>query len=96
MDWLRLSPATVNPALLGQPKNAPHPNAGLLYIEFMLSAEGQQILQKANYLPARPDVPPLTPDLIPEKGGFAGTVITPEIAAKGMNHWDAVLKDLFR
>ena len=53
-------------------------------------------MQKANYLPARPDVPPLTPDLIPEKGGFAGTVITPEIAAKGMNHWDAVLKDLFR
>lgn len=96
VDWLRLSPATVNPALLGQPKNAPHPNAGLLYIEFMLSPEGQQILQKANYLPARPDVPPATPDLIPEKGGFAGNVITPEIAAKGMNQWDAVLKDLFR
>jgi ABC-type Fe3+ transport system substrate-binding protein len=96
VDWLRLSPATVNPALLGMPKNAPHPNAGLLYIEFMLSPEGQQILQKANYLPARSDVPPSTPDLIPEKGGFAGNVITPEIAAKGMNHWDAVLKDLFR
>ena len=35
VDWLRLSPATVNPALLGLPKNAPHPNAGLLFVEFM-------------------------------------------------------------
>ena len=96
VDWVRLSPATVNPALLGLPKNAPHLNAGLLYIEFMLSPEGQQILQKANYLPARPDVPPLTPDLIPEKGGFSATVITPEITSKQMTHWDSVMNQLFK
>ena len=96
VDWVRLSPATINPALLGLPKGAPHPNAGLLYIEFMTSKEGQEILKKANYLPARPDVPPLTPDLIPERGGFTGTVITPAITAKSMNHWDKVFADLFR
>jgi iron(III) transport system substrate-binding protein len=96
VDWLRLSPATINPALLGLPKGAPHPNAGLLYIEFMTSKEGQEILKKANYLPARPDVPPLTPDLIPEQGGFTGTVITPAMTAKSMTHWDKVFADLFR
>src|SRR5215217_3343234 len=67
VDWVRLSPATVNPALLGLPKNAPHPNAGLLYIEFMLSPEGQQILQKANYLPARPDVHRSRPTSFPRR-----------------------------
>src|SRR5439155_21269698 len=53
VDWVRLSPATVTPGLVGLPKNAPHPNAGLLFVEFMTSKEGQQIFQKAAYLPAR-------------------------------------------
>jgi iron(III) transport system substrate-binding protein len=96
VTWLRLSPATVNPGLVGLPKNAPHPNAGLLFVEFLTSKEGQTIFQKANYLPARPDVPPLTPELVPEKGGFAATVITPAIQAKHLDQWDKVFAQLFR
>ena len=57
VDWLRLNPATVTPDLVALTKDSPHPNAGLLFVEFMTSKEGQQIFQKANYLPARPDVP---------------------------------------
>ncbi len=90
------SPATVTPGLVGLPKNAPHPNAGLLFVEFMTSKEGQQIFQKAAYLPARPDVPPTVPGLVPATGGFAATVITPALTAKSMNHWDKVFADLFR
>jgi iron(III) transport system substrate-binding protein len=96
VDWLRLSPATVNPGLVGLPKNSPHPNAGLLFVEFMTSKEGQQVFQKANYLPARPDVPPTMPDLIPDKGGFEPTVVTPAITAKYQDHWDKVVEQLFR
>lgn len=96
VDWLRLSPATVTPGLVGLPKNAPHPNAGLLFVEFMTSKEGQQIFQKAAYLPARPDVPPTVPGLVPTAGGFAGTVITPALTAKSMKHWDKVFAELFR
>jgi len=96
VDWVRLSPATVTPGLVGLPKNAPHPNAGLLFVEFMTSKEGQQIFQKAAYLPARPDVPPTIPQLIPATGSFGATVITPALTAKSMNHWDKVFADLFR
>ena len=64
VEWLRLDPTTVTPGQVGLTRNAPHPNAGLLFVEFMTSKEGQQIFQKANYLPARPDVPPATPDLL--------------------------------
>jgi ABC-type Fe3+ transport system substrate-binding protein len=96
VDWVRLSPAVVNPTILGLTKNAPHPNAGLLFVEFMTSPEGQTIFQKANYLPARSDVPPLIADLIPERGGFAATVITPEIQARDLDRWDKVVADLFR
>jgi iron(III) transport system substrate-binding protein len=96
VDWVRLSPATVTPGLVGLPKNAPHPNAGLLFVEFMTSKEGQQIFQKAAYLPARPDVPPTVPELVPATGSLGATVITPALTAKSMNHWDKVFADLFR
>jgi iron(III) transport system substrate-binding protein len=96
VEWVRLDPTTVTPGQVGLTKNAPHPNAGLLFVEFMTSKEGQQIFQKANYLPARPDVPPATPDLIPEHGGFRANVITPAMIAKGLDHWNEVFNQLFR
>jgi iron(III) transport system substrate-binding protein len=96
VDWLRLNPATVTPDLLALTSGSPHPNAGLLFVEFMISKEGQQIFQKANYLPSRPDVPPTTANLIPEKGGFTATVLTPAITEKALDHWDTVAKQLFR
>jgi ABC-type Fe3+ transport system substrate-binding protein len=96
IEWLRLNPATVTPGLVGMTAGAPHPNAGLLFIEFMTSREGQQIFQKADYLPARPDVPPLIPELIPENGGFTGTVVTPALTGKAYDHWNEVYNQLFR
>ena|SRR5579862_5495160 len=96
VEWLRLNPATVTPGLVGMTRGALHPNAGLLFIEFMTSREGQAIFQKADYLPARPDVPPLIPELIPENGGFTGNVITPALTAKAYDHWNEVYNQLFR
>jgi iron(III) transport system substrate-binding protein len=96
VDWLRLNPATVTPDLVALTSGSPHPNAGLLFVEFMTSKEGQQIFQKANYLPARRDVPPTTADLIPENGGFTATVLTPALTEKSLDHWEAVAKELFR
>lgn len=96
VDWVRLNPSTVNPSLVALTKNAPHPNAGQLFIEFLTSPEGQAIFQKANYLPARSNVPPTIPELIPERGGFEGNVITPEIQAKQLDHWDKVVATLFK
>jgi ABC-type Fe3+ transport system substrate-binding protein len=96
VQWLRLNPVTVTPGLEGLTKNGPHPNAGQLFVEFTNSKEGQMVFQKANYLPTRPDVPPLIPDLIPGTGDFRGNVITPAITAKSYDHWNDVFKDLFR
>ena len=38
-------------------KDAPHPHAAVLLADFMLSEEGQTILQGAEYFPAHPEVP---------------------------------------
>jgi ABC-type Fe3+ transport system substrate-binding protein len=96
VDWLRMSPVTVAPGLVGMTAGGPHPNAGALFVEFMTSAEGQKIFQAADYLPARPDVPPRIPDLIPETGGFSGNVITPAATTKGYEHWNQVYGELFQ
>jgi len=96
VDWLRLDPVTVTPGLVGLTKGAPHPNAGLLFVEFMTSKEGQGIFQKASYLPAHPAVPPLIPGLVPEQGGFTATVLTPAITDRAIDRWDDIFKQLFR
>jgi len=96
VDWVRMSPVTVAPGLVGLTAGSPHPNAGALLVEFMTSPEGQKIFQAADYLPARSDVPPRIPDLIPETGGFRGNVITPTITANGYEHWNEVYKALFQ
>ena len=38
------------------PKTPPHPYAAMLFIDYLLSREGQQTLQRADYFPARLDV----------------------------------------
>jgi iron(III) transport system substrate-binding protein len=96
VDWLRLSPATVTPGVVALTEGSAHPNAGLLFVEFLTSKEGQEIFQKAHYLPVRPDVPALIPELIPERGGFTATVITPETVDTSTARWEAIAKKLFR
>jgi iron(III) transport system substrate-binding protein len=96
VDWLPLNPATVTPDLVALTQGAPHPNAGLLFVDFMISKEGQEIFRKAHYLPSRAEVPPLVEKLIPEKGGFTATVLTPTMVDKEYDHWDNVAKQLFR
>ena len=38
------------------PKNPPHPYAAMLFIDYLLSKDGQLKLQGADYFPAHPDV----------------------------------------
>jgi ABC-type Fe3+ transport system substrate-binding protein len=38
-------------------KGAPHPYTAMLFLDYVLSKEGQAIFAEAQYFPARPDVP---------------------------------------
>ncbi len=44
--------------------NAPHPHGAMLFIDYILSREGQDVLSKAEYQVARADVDPL-PSMVP-------------------------------
>jgi iron(III) transport system substrate-binding protein len=57
VDWIPSMPALAVFAVIGLPKNAPHPNAGKLMMDFLLSREGQQIYTSFGYVAVDPDIP---------------------------------------
>jgi iron(III) transport system substrate-binding protein len=95
-DWLALEPVPVAFDAVGILKDAPHPNAARLLIEFLTSEDGQKVLQKADYLPALTSVPAMKPGLRPEDGGFAATFFRPDETYDKIPHWMKVVGDLFR
>ncbi len=58
VDWVALEPAVVeiDPLMVGS--KAPHPNAARLFLDFLLSKEGQEMLVEFQRIPVRSDVEP--------------------------------------
>jgi iron(III) transport system substrate-binding protein len=67
IEWVPLEPIVATPIVIGIGKNAPNSNAAKLFVDFMLSKEGQTISQKQQYrVPANPDLPAVSPKLDPK------------------------------
>ena len=56
VDWFVLEPAVARSNAIGIARRAAHPNAALLFYEYMLGIEGQQVLVKMDYVPANTKV----------------------------------------
>jgi iron(III) transport system substrate-binding protein len=58
MEWVALEPAVVeiDPQMIGS--KAPHPNAARLFMDYILSREGQEMLVEFQRIPVRKDVEP--------------------------------------
>jgi iron(III) transport system substrate-binding protein len=52
VEWFAIAPAIGRANGIGIARNAPHPNAAALFVDFLLSPEGQAILQRGGYVPA--------------------------------------------
>ena len=64
VEWAKTSnPIFVALSPTGLAAKAPHPNAGKLLLDFMLSYESQQQLRSANRLSGRIDIDPLVPEM---------------------------------
>ena len=64
VDWVALDPVYANIHPVGLSSKAPHPNAGKLFIDFLLSKAGQEMLRAQKRIPDRIDTPPDPPRLI--------------------------------
>jgi len=58
IDWVALEPAVVEIDPLMISAKAPHPHAARLFLNFLLSKEGQEMLVRLERIPIRRDVQP--------------------------------------
>ena len=77
-------------------RGAPHPNAGKLLVDFLISPEAQRIARDLEYIPVDPDIPPRDPSLKPDGKTFKAIYITPEKLGAEMPRWAKIHADLFR
>jgi len=61
IDWFAIEPAVARSNAVGVATKAPHPNAALLFYEYLLGPEGQQAMVSVDYVPTNTKVAsPLT------------------------------------
>jgi iron(III) transport system substrate-binding protein len=93
--WVAMKPASAVLSVVSLTAGAPHPNAGKLLIESMVSKEGQQFFHNANYVPVDPEVPPQDPSTRPGDSTFPAIVFTPEQIERELPGWKAVYNEIF-
>ncbi len=95
VTWLPLEPIIAPLSVESVLKDAPHPNAARLFIDFLVSEEAAQVLADVGFLPAHPKVSGRTPSLKPEGGLFKAYFASPEYVADNLAKWQKIRKDLF-
>jgi iron(III) transport system substrate-binding protein len=96
VEWIPMDPALGVLSVISVTKDAPHPNAGRLFVEFLMSEDGQKIYRDAEYLPVDPNVPPKDLGLRPDGVNFRAIYKTPEEIDREMPRWTEVFKSIFR
>lgn len=90
VDWVGLEGGvtnTMDPCFLM--KDAPHPNAGKLLIEFIISDEGQKVLADGGYIPGNPAF--RNPNHNPK-----GYALPPTVIEKDMAKWVGIYDEYFK
>ena len=75
VDWIPLEPVNVEVNVSMISAKAPHPNAAKLFVDYLISKDGQEFLKTYRRIGPRKDVKPDPPKLFE---GFRRRVIAPE------------------
>jgi iron(III) transport system substrate-binding protein len=88
IEWKALSPTFGEEGAIGIAKHAPHPHAALLFADFILSREGQEIIKERGRVPVN-----LAVDTPLNK--FQYQVMDPAITLDEWDKWDKLWSGLF-
>ncbi|HWG03558.1 MAG TPA: extracellular solute-binding protein, partial [Beijerinckiaceae bacterium] len=91
VKWLPFSPAAESLTTVSIVRNAPHPNAAKLYVDFLLSDEGQSIFRDNYYIPASLHVPAKDPRALPDGKLIRGQFFTPEEINAQISNWQKIV-----
>jgi iron(III) transport system substrate-binding protein len=86
--WKALTPTFGRPNAIGVARHAQHPHAALLFVDFMLSREGQTILKEHNRVPASRAVDSPLND-------FPFEMIDPAITLDEDEKWSKLWSEIF-
>ena len=88
VDWKPLAPTFGQASAIGLARHSRRPHAALLFTEFVLSKEGQEILKSVNRVPASLAV-------ASELNKFPHEMIDPSLALDEGDKWDKLWSNLF-
>ena len=88
VKWKAIQPTFGRPNSVGVCKRAPHPHAAMVFVDFLLSKEGQTILKERNRVPAS-----LAVDTHLNK--FPFQMIDPVITLDENDKWEKLWSELF-
>jgi iron(III) transport system substrate-binding protein len=88
IDFVPVQPVIARPQGIGAAKHAPHPNAAVLFIDFVLSPEGQKLYESMGRVPASTKVKS-------ELNNFPFVMSDPNTILKEAQKWEALWNELF-
>jgi iron(III) transport system substrate-binding protein len=89
LDWFVIEPAIARANAVGVAAHAPHPNAAMVFYDYLLSADAQKILVGLGYIPTNATVSsPLQNTRI--------TLEDPVLTLDQMDKWTKIYNDLFK
>jgi len=88
IDWLPVEPVVGRPQGIALARNAPHPHAALLFVDFVLSPEGQELLNSMGRVPVSTKV---KTDL----NRFPYTMVDPVTVLDEQEKWNKLWEGLF-
>lgn len=92
VDWRPLEPVVTTVAYSGLLAKAPHPHAALLFIDWIHSKEGQQMIMKGGLWSPRDDIGSVTQKF---KKSYIDEKYSVEEAEKKYAEWDGLMQKLF-
>src|SRR4051812_14125363 len=88
IDFVPVQPVAARPQGIGAARAAPHPNAALLFIDFVLSPEGQRLFESMGRVPASTRVKS-------ELNNFPFTLVEPATVLEEAPRWEKLWNELF-
>ena len=85
--WVPVDPVVARPQGLAVVRDAPHPNAALLFVDYVLSREGQALLLSLGRTPINPKVPGA-------EQKFKYTLVDPVVALDESDKWSKLWDEL--
>lgn len=88
IDWVPMQPVAARAQGIAVVRNAPHPAAALLFVDFVLSPEGQRLYESLGRAPVSTKVKSYLND-------FDYTVMNPAVVLDEAEKWNKIWDELF-